>query len=128
MGGNQIDGYDPATGKQIWFLPGITGGRTITGPTVSTGLVYATQGMRGPLLAIRLDKSGKLAPADVAWTLTEGTADSSCPVVWGGLLYFISDNGIANCLDAQTGKLLWKERLKGDFKASPIAARGAFIS
>jgi outer membrane protein assembly factor BamB len=124
MGGNQIDGYDPTTGKQLWFLPGITGGRTITGPTLSKDLVYATQGMRGPLLAIKLDKTGKLEPEEVAWKLTQGTADSSCPVVWHDWLFFISDNGIAHCLEAQTGKVLWKERIAGDFKASPIAADG----
>lgn len=124
MGGNQIDGYDPATGKQLWFLPGITGGRTITGPTLGKGLVFATQGMRGPLLAIKLDRTGKLESDDVAWKLSQGTADSACPVVWRDWLFFISDNGIAHCLEAQTGKLLWKERIAGDFKASPIAAEG----
>ena len=124
MGGNQIDGYDPATGRQLWFLPGITGGRTITGPTLNAGLVYATQGMRGPLLAIKLDKTGKLESDAVVWKLNQGTADSACPVVWHDWLFFISDNGIAHCLEAQTGKLLWKERIPGDFKASPVAAEG----
>ncbi len=124
MGGNQIDAYDPATGKQIWFLPGITGGRTVTGPTAEGNLVFATQGMRGPLLAIKANKAGELAPEDVAWKLTQGTADSSSPVVWGDWLFFVTDNGMAHCLEASTGKLLWKERLGGDFKASPIAADG----
>jgi outer membrane protein assembly factor BamB len=124
MGGNQIDGYEPGTGRQLWFLPGITGGRTVTGPTVQGALVYATQGMRGPLLAIKLDKFGQLGPGEVAWKLSQGTADSCSPVVWGDWLFFISDNGIAHCLEAHTGKLLWKERLAGDFKASPIAAEG----
>ena len=124
MGGNQIDGYEPTTGRQLWFLPGITGGRTVTGPTLEGGLVYATQGMRGPLLAIRLDKQGQLAPDDVAWKFTQGTADSCSPVVWGDWLFFISDNGILQCLDAHNGTPLWKERLGGDFKASPIVAEG----
>lgn len=124
MGGNQIDSYAPATGKQLWFLPGITGGRTITGPTLGDGLVYATQGMRGPLLAIKLEKSGKLESEDVVWKLSQGTADSSCPVIWRDWLFFITDNGIAHCLEAKTGTVLWKERITGDFKASPIAAEG----
>ena len=41
MGGNQLDAYDPASGKQIWFLPGIVGGRTVGGATVADGLVFA---------------------------------------------------------------------------------------
>jgi outer membrane protein assembly factor BamB len=123
IGGNQIDGYDPATGKQLWFLPGIVGGRTITGPTLSAGLVYATQGMRGPLLAIRPGE-GKLPSDAVVWKETQGTADSSCPVVWRELIFWITDNGVVQCRDARTGELKWKERLAGNFKASPVAAEG----
>ena len=40
MGGNQLDGYDPTNGKQLWFLPGIVGGRTVTGATVADGMAY----------------------------------------------------------------------------------------
>jgi len=35
-----------------------------------------------------------------------------------------ADNGIARCLNALSGRLLWKERLKGGYRASPIAAEG----
>jgi outer membrane protein assembly factor BamB len=124
MGANQIDAYDPADGKQQWFLPGIVGGRTITGPTAAHGLVYATQGMRGPLLAVRLDGRGKLTSEAVVWKETVGTADSCCPVVWKDLLFWITDNGIVQCHDAKTGQLKWKDRLTGNFKASPVAAEG----
>ena len=56
MGGNQLDGYDPDTGKQLWFLQGLVGNRTITGPTLSDGLVFATCGMRK---AARRRQAGK---------------------------------------------------------------------
>lgn len=130
MGGNQIDAYDPADGNQLWFLSGIQGGRTITGPTIGPqllggGLVFATQGMRGPLLAVRLGQRGELSSeADVAWQDRQSTPDSCCPVLWGDLLFTVSDNGIAICYDATTGQRHWQERLGGDFKASPLAADG----
>jgi outer membrane protein assembly factor BamB len=124
MGANQIDAYDPVTGKRLWYLPGLTGGRTITGPTLSQGLAFATQGMRGPLVAVRLGGAGQLPQTAIAWKHTEGTPDSSCPVVWQNLLFWVSDNGFAHCCDARTGELRWKERLGGDFKASPLAAEG----
>ncbi|MGH7199809.1 MAG: PQQ-binding-like beta-propeller repeat protein, partial [Planctomycetaceae bacterium] len=55
MGGNQLDAYDPETGERLWRLPGLVGGRTITGPTLADGTVFTTVGMRGPLHAIKLD-------------------------------------------------------------------------
>jgi outer membrane protein assembly factor BamB len=42
----------------------------------------------------------------------------------GRELYFVSDGGIASCLDAQTGAVHWIERLDGGFSASPICAEG----
>lgn len=124
MGGNQLDAYDPTTGKQLWYLPGIVGGRTITGPTVGQGLVFATQGMKKDLLAVRLGGHGKLTRREVVWKETEATPDTCCPVLWQDLLFTVSDNGIAKCYHAPTGNLKWKKRLPGDYKASPVAAEG----
>ncbi|MEZ6049395.1 MAG: hypothetical protein R3C11_28210 [Planctomycetaceae bacterium] len=53
-GGNQLDAYNPKTGAQLWHVPGLVGGRTITGPTLSEDLVFATVGMRGDLKAYDL--------------------------------------------------------------------------
>ncbi len=38
----------------------------------------------------------------------------------GDLLFLVNRRGIATCLEAKTGKLVWKERLDGNFSASPI--------
>lgn len=122
MGGNQLDAYDPATGKQLWVLEGLVGGRTVTGPTAAHGLVYATRGMKGEMIAVDPNSGGTLSRRNVVWEQQEGTPDTCCPVVWGELIFFISDSGIARCHDARSGQLRWTQRLKGSYKASPIAA------
>jgi len=124
MGGNQLDAYDPATGKQLWYLPGLQGGRTVTGPTAGLDMIFTVRGMRGPLLAVPLGKSGELTFRDVAWTHEEGTPDTCCPVLWESLLFTVTDDGISRCFDAHSGKLHWRQRLPGRYKASPIAADG----
>jgi outer membrane protein assembly factor BamB len=124
MGGRQLDGYDPATGRQLWSLPGLPGNRTITGPTVAAGMVYATCGMRRDLVAVKLGGTGELPTDAIVWRTKDSTPDSPSPVVTAGLLFVVSDNGIAQCLDAKTGTARWKERLAGDYKASPLAAEG----
>lgn len=122
MGGQILDAYDPATGRRLWWLDGLVGNRLITGPVVARGMVFATQGMRRDLLAVKLGGQGKLPRQDIVWSYDQGTPDSPTPVVWGNLVFLISDNGVARCLDAETGRLYWKERLKGDYRASPLAA------
>ena len=124
MGGQILDAYDPASGKPIWWLPGLVGNRVITGPVADEDTIYVTQGMRQALLAVRPGGSGQRTRHDVVWKYDQGTADSPTPVVSGELLFFITDNGIARCLDLHTGQLKWKERLKGDYRASPLAAEG----
>ncbi len=124
MGANQLDAYDPASGQQLWFLPNLIGGRTVTGPTFSDGLIYVTRGMRGALLAIKPGGQGELSTDHIVWKHEKGTPDTPCPVVWHDRLFTVTDDGIARAFDALSGRLLWTERLKGDYKASPLAAEG----
>ncbi|HVS35774.1 MAG TPA: PQQ-binding-like beta-propeller repeat protein, partial [Gemmataceae bacterium] len=124
MGGNQLDAYDPDSGRQLWYLTGLVGGRTVTGPTLMDGMVFATRGMKKPLVAVTPDGSGELSEKAIAWQAAQDTADASSPVVWNGLLFFTTDNGFVQCYDAKTGEQKWKDRIAGDYKASPIAADG----
>jgi outer membrane protein assembly factor BamB len=123
MGANHLDAYDPRTGQQLWDIPGLVGGRTVTGPTAADGMLFVTRGMRGALLAIKLDGDSPSAN-DVVWKYTQGTPDTPCPVLWGETLFTVTDDGIARAFDARDGQVHWKERLKGDYKASPLAAEG----
>ena len=36
----------------------------------------------------------------------------------------MSDDGVVRCFETKAGTLKWKERLKGKYKASPVAAEG----
>jgi outer membrane protein assembly factor BamB len=124
MGGNQLDSYDPASGKQLWFLPGLVGGRTVNSPTTNGEAIFAIRGLKKPLVAVRPSKSGELSPRDIVWQYDEGSPDTCCPVIWNDLLFTVGDDGIARCIDVPTGHLQWKQRLKGGYKASPLAADG----
>ncbi|MBL8855142.1 MAG: PQQ-binding-like beta-propeller repeat protein [Planctomycetaceae bacterium] len=46
------------------------------------------------------------------------------PLLVDDLLYLISDAGIATCVDANSGEVVWSERLGGKFAASPLLADG----
>ncbi|OHB68481.1 MAG: serine/threonine protein kinase [Planctomycetes bacterium RBG_13_63_9] len=124
MGGQVLDAYDPATGQQSWRLAGLVGNRVIPNPVAAQGMIYATQGMSRALLAVSPDGDGEQSRERIVWQFDQGTSDSPSPVVWGEHLYFVTINGIARSLDAQTGQVRWKERLKGEYYASPIAAEG----
>jgi outer membrane protein assembly factor BamB len=56
--------------------------------------------------------------------LKDGTPDNSTPVVWGELMFLVTNDGVARCVNALTGRVEWKERLKGEYRGSPLAASG----
>ena len=39
-------------------------------------------------------------------------------------LFAITDGGVATCMKATTGELVWQERVGGNFSATPVAADG----
>jgi outer membrane protein assembly factor BamB len=123
-GGTWIDGYDPSTGKRLWWLPDLGGNRTITGPALAEGRIFQTVGMRGPVLAVKLEGSGKLPETSILWRHEQATPDTACLVHADGRIFLVNDGGMASALDARTGERLWKEKLPGDYRASPLAAEG----
>ncbi len=125
LGGQMLDAYDPATGEVFWQLPGLIGCRTITGPVAGEGMIFATQGMGKPMLAVRPRGDGRRTREDVLWHFSQGTPDCSTPVVWKQSVFFVTNDGIARCLSAETGRVQWKQRLKGEYRASPVVADGS---
>ena len=124
MGGQMLDAYDPASGKRLWYLPSLLGNRVIPSPVAANGMIYAIQGMRQPLLAVRPGGDGRRGRDEIVWRSELGTSDSPSPVVWGELLFMVTNDGILRCLDAISGRLYWKERIKGGYRASLLAAEG----
>ncbi|MGV3609188.1 MAG: PQQ-binding-like beta-propeller repeat protein [Planctomycetaceae bacterium] len=49
---------------------------------------------------------------------------NSSPVIFEGKVYILTRNGILTCGDEKTGELLWQQRLKGSFWATPVIASG----
>ncbi len=79
------------------------------------------------LMAVKLGGKGDVTETDVVWRIDRGAPSTPTPVLVGDELYFVSDLGIASCVDAKTGKRHWMERLGGNFSASPVYANGRIL-
>ena len=116
--------YDPKTGKEIWRIQhgGYSGSaRTVIG----NGLAYIFTGYdRAGLVAVKLGGTGDVTNSHVAWKVSRNMPFKPSPLLIDDLLYVISDGGMLSCLDAKTGEEIWKERVGGNFSASPIYAEG----
>jgi len=117
--------YEPRTGKEIWQVRYGDGFSNVPRPVYGNGLVFICTGFQEPsLMAVRVDGRGDVTKKHVAWSLKRGAPLTPSPLLVGGELYMITDNGIATCVDAATGKEHWKARIGGNHSASPVYADG----
>ena len=117
--------YDPRTGKEIWRKDELDSHSAASRPVVGNGIAYIPAGFgKAGLLAIKLGGHGVLSANDLVWRMKKATPNKPSPTLVNGLLFTVNDGGIASCLDAKTGDVVWSERLGGNFSASPIYAEG----
>jgi outer membrane protein assembly factor BamB len=126
VGAFRAAAYDPQSGREIWRVGYGDGFSNVPRPVYAHGLVYIATGFQQPsLLAVRPDGSGDVTNTHLVWTLRRGAPLTPSPVVAGNELYVVNDGGIATCLDAQSGRTHWVQRLAGgDYSASPVLADG----
>jgi outer membrane protein assembly factor BamB len=122
----KVLGFDPATGEQLWSCKTDIGWYMVPSLVNDKDVVYCIGGRTGGALAVRAGGRGDVTESRRLWTLSKGSNVSS-PLLHGGHLYWLHENlGIAYCVEAATGKLVYEERLAnaGQFYGSPVLADG----
>jgi len=125
VGAKAAYGYDPRTGKELWRVdhsaysaaarPVYQDGRFI----VVTGFSQGAE-----MIAIKSGGSGVITDTHVEWRIEKSFPKYSSPIVVDDLVYFAMDDSFVVCVEADTGKEVWRGRLTGKFRACPIYADG----
>jgi outer membrane protein assembly factor BamB len=125
VGAFRAAAYDVDSGREIWRVSYADGFSNVPRPVYAHGLVYIATGFQEPaVLAVRADGTGDVTKTHVAWELRRSAPHTPSPLVVGDEIYVVNDLGIATCLDARTGAVHWRERLGGNYSASPVFADG----
>ncbi len=123
-GAKAMMGYDPRTGEEFWKI-GYGGWSLVPRPLYGHGLVYFVNDYERPeLWAIRPGGKGDVTQSHVVWSVRQGAPAQPSPLLIGDHLYTITDLGVVSCLDAHTGAVVWRNRLGGNYAASPLYADG----
>lgn len=131
LGSKTVKAYDAVDGKEIWTLEGLERLCSVT-PIVRNGVLYATSGPRGQVLAIDLasTSSSSAKPQSplasqsplVLWQSKKIGPFIPSPLLVKEFLLVPDDSGFVTCLEGSTGRELWKERVGNRGRPSPVAA------
>jgi outer membrane protein assembly factor BamB len=132
---NFIRGYDPKTGKELWKL-GHSSKITAPTPIASDDLWVVASGRapERPVFVIRPNARGDITPANgetrnqsIVWSRTARGPYMPTPLIYGGLLYVLANNGVFDVYTLKSGDEVYRQRLSeigSGYSASPVAADG----
>ena len=124
-----IVGIDPESGERNWHIDvfGRASQRALGSPVVTDNVVIATSGAAAgerQLVAVRPSGPKGAATATEVYRSVKMTPHVPTPLIYEGRLYIVSDQGIASCIDAESGDTVWKGRLNGNYFGSPVCVNG----
>jgi outer membrane protein assembly factor BamB len=114
-GCGKVSSFDPTTGDELWSCSG-TAEATCGTVVWNNDCVFASGGYpEKQTLCVKADGS-----KEIVWSNATRCYEPSM-ILAKELLFAVTDDGIATCWDPATGKQNWKQRLGGNFSASPVA-------
>lgn len=121
--GDVVQGFDAATGERLWSNEVIGEGK-VPSTVLGDGLVFTAGGWSGKdtIKAFHLGGKGELKETQLVWEQKKNMPRIPSLLYVKPFLFAITEGGVAACLKAETGELIWQERIGGNFSASPVWA------
>ncbi len=133
-GSKCVTAYDADTGKLLWIIDGPTEQYVASLVFLDDVLCLTTGFPEFHLMGISPEGEGNITHSKyIRWHIphkvnrtnnNSGASYVPSPIAAGGHFYVVSDTGYLNCLEPQTGKRLWKQKLARHVSASPVLADG----
>jgi len=117
-----LTAFDTVTGKVSWKVETPTE-KFVAAPVVCDGIVVISgSSPENSLWGVDMESGGK-----VLWKETANALYTCSPVAANGLVFGVTDQGIAWCLDPKSGKRHWTERLGKAHHASILSVNNYLL-
>jgi hypothetical protein len=122
--GDVLQGFDLKTGELLWTATS-PGEGVVPSVVAGEGLVFSTTGFNESWIrAVRPGGRGDVTETHTVWRTDQEVPHIPSLLYVAPNLYSLTETGVMQCLEAKTGKEIWRDRLGGRFSASPVWAEG----
>jgi outer membrane protein assembly factor BamB len=92
----------------------------------TTNFIKTTFWKPSGLIAINSESRGQLNDSSILWRVSKHLSEVPSPIYYKGRAYMIKDGGFLTCINPETGKVLYQDRIgnPGPYLASPVASNG----
>ena len=111
---------DPKTGKVNWEVADAFPKRVVASPVVAGGLILGQCGEGSAGQHVIVLRPGASGPPQVAWKVTKSAPYVPMPLVKGDLTFLWTETGTVICVRTATGEEVWREKVGGNYYASPV--------
>ena len=110
-----VRAFDPRSGRPLWHCDGLNE-LVYCSPIAGEGVLVGMGGFFGTSLAVKTGGTGDVTATHRLWQTVRTKNRLGTGVIAGGHVFILNTEGIAECLNLQTGASLWQERVKGSGK------------
>jgi outer membrane protein assembly factor BamB len=124
-----VKSYGPKTGEVFWSCRGLEKDKSAdrlvyTSPLATEEVVVSMAGYGGPSIALKTGGKGDVTESLRLWRHPNNPQRIGSGVVVGEHVYVVNEPGTAQCIEWQTGKIFWNERVGAGAWGSLLHADG----
>ena len=124
-----IVGVDLKTGHQNWHIDvfGRASQRALGSPVIAGDLVVASSGGVGgerQVVVVKPQLADDKVTVKETYRVIRQAPHVPTPLIYKDWMFLWNDGGIATCVERDSGKVVWQERVGGNFYCSPICIDG----
>lgn len=108
-----VMGFNPYSGQEYWRCGGLSD-LVYTSPLVNDKYVIAMSGFTGPAIGLRrpgAEARGDITATHRLWRVEKNAQRVGTGVLLDSNVFMLDDPGIARCIDAASGNVIWEQRV-----------------
>jgi outer membrane protein assembly factor BamB len=112
----RVCGFDVETGEVVWYCDGLRGDRgdlAYSSSMIEGDLCVAIGGFHGPGIGFRIKGTGDISNERL-WVREKNHQNIGTGLLINGYVYRVGAGpSVIDCLDAESGKIVWEDRAEG---------------